>query len=299
MVQEQLPSRPDYPGDQRRLERLTLERRRRNRRAAIIGGAILACTVLLVAAGLLAYRLASHAANKPVPARVYKILIPEGLTVNQTADGVQSATDGHITADEFVAAARAGNYHYSFLAGAGGNLEGFLFPKTYDVTAATGARTMVKMLLRQFGRETSGLDWTRARKLGVTLYQVVIIASMIEKEVKVPAERPLVASVIYNRLGKGMKLGIDATVEYALGQWKPKLSDKDIQVDSPFNTYRISGLPPAPICSPGFESIRAALYPASTDYLYYILTSPAEGRHSFTADYRQFAEWKKQQAGKP
>ena len=111
---------------------------------------------------------------------------------------------------------------------------------------------MVNKQLKQFGIETSDLDWGRAASLGVTPYKVVIIASMIEKEVKLPSERPLVASVIYNRLKKGMKLGIDATIQYALGEWKPRLTDSDLKVDSPYNTYTHSGLPPAPICNPGF-----------------------------------------------
>ena len=127
----------------------------------------------------------------------------------------------------------------------------------------------------------------------MTPYQVVVIASLIEKEAKVSEDRPLIASVIYNRLKRNMKLGIDATVQYALGHWKPVLTNKDLEVDSPYNTYKIAGLPPAPICSPGFESIRAALYPASTDYIYYILTG-ADGKHSFTADYQEFKLWKEE-----
>jgi UPF0755 protein len=104
----------------------------------------------------------------------------------------------------------------------------------------------------------------------------------------------VVASVIYNRLKKGWKLGFCSTVEYALGYHKDALTDKDLQVDSPYNTYKIDGLPPGPICSPGFESLRAALYPATSDYVYFILTNPADGTHSFTADYQQFLRWKDQ-----
>jgi len=176
---------------------------------------------------------------------------------------------------------------------AGGNLEGFLFPKTYTVTGKTSARALVNMMLSQYRKETKGLDWARATARGISQYQTLIIASLIEKEARLPEERPVIASVIYNRLNAAMKLQIDATVQYALGKWKQALSYKDLEVDSPYNTYKIKGLPPAPICSPGYESIRAALYPATTNYLYYILTSP-EGRHSFTNDYQQFLRWKEE-----
>jgi UPF0755 protein len=277
----------------RRLDRTV--RRRRARRDAVIAGAGVLIAAALVTGGLLLYH--SLTGQRAKPATVYRVVIPEGLTVKQTAARVQEATRGHISSSQYMDVASSGPFRQAFLKDADGNLEGFLFPKTYEVTGLTSARSMVNKQLKQFGIETSDLDWGRAASLGVTPYKVVIIASMIEKEVKLPSERPLVASVIYNRLKKGMKLGIDATIQYALGEWKPRLTDSDLKVDSPYNTYTHSGLPPAPICNPGFESIRAALYPASTDYIYYILTSPAEGRHSFTSDYQQFARWKKEQNG--
>ncbi len=235
-----------------------------------------------------------RAEKKPV-VRVYKVTVPEGLTVKATAGRFAEATRGSITAEEFLEAATAGGYSYSFLEGVpAGNLEGYLFPNTYEVTSQTTARRAVKMMLKSFSKETDDLDWSRAEALGLSAYDVVIAASIIEKEVKFPQERPLVASVIYNRLKKNMKLGMCSTVLYALGEWKPELSIKDTQVDSPYNTYRIDGLPPGPICNPGFESISAALNPAATDYLYFLVTSP-DGHHSFTADYKQFEQWKADQ----
>ena len=266
---------------------------RRNAAIAIAGIVALAC---LAAGGYIAYRLVKAGRNPPPP-KTYTVVIPEGFTVKQTAERVEESTASHVTAGAFEAAAE-GTYSYSFLEGTNGNLEGYLFPKTYEVTELESARQVVKRMLRQFREDTSTLDWTKASALGITPYQAVIVASIIEKEVKVPEERPLVASVIYNRLKQGMKLGMCSTVQYALGHWKPELSEGDLKVDSPYNTYLIEGLPPAPICNPGFESIRAALNPAATDYIYYILTSPSEGRHSFTSDYQQFEKWKQEQNAK-
>jgi UPF0755 protein len=252
------------------------------------------CVVLAVVLGLAGWFFYSKArANREPISRNFKVTLPEGLTLKQTASKVQEATEGKITAGEFEAATREGGFDFDFLADADGNLEGFLFPKTYDLTSRTSAREAVNTLLKQFQVETENLEWGRARSLGVSRYQAVIIASMIEKEAKLPQDRPLIASVIYNRLKRNMKLGIDATVQYALGQRKPELSNKDLEVDSPYNTYKIDGLPPAPICNPGFESIRAALYPASNSFLYYILTG-SDGKHSFTADYQEFVRWKEE-----
>lgn len=290
---------PDLPEHSSRaqLRRARESSRSRRRRNSII----VAAALFLLAAGLglggwLIYRKVE--ANRPMPLKVYKIVLPEGLTLAQTARKVEEATKGNISVEEFDAATGDGGFDYSFLEGARGNLEGFLFPKTYEVTEQASARSVVSKLLKQFGLETEDLEWSRAQSLGVTPYQVVIIASIIEEEAKVPGDRPLVASVVYNRLRKGMKLGMCSTVQYALGESKPVLTNKDLEVDSPYNTYRIEGLPPAPISNPSFESIRAALYPASSDFLYFILTG-ADGSHSFTADYQQFLRWKEEQNSKP
>lgn len=270
---------------------LKREKARHYRNVAI---ATALCVVLAAGLGLAGWFLYSKAkASRRPSIETFRVTLPEGLTLKQTALKVGEATEGNISAGAFEAAAKGGRYNYGFLAGANDNLEGFLFPKTYDLTSRTSAHASVNILLKQFRIETENLEWSRTQSLGVSKYQVVIIASLIEKEAKVPEDRPLIASVIYNRLKRNMKLGIDATVEYALGQWKPVLTNSDLQVDSPYNTYKIDGLPPAPICNPGFESIRAALYPGTTDYLYYILTG-SDGKHSFTADYKEFLRWKEE-----
>jgi UPF0755 protein len=276
---------------ERRRERGAMRARRR-RNIAIAASVSVILLVVLSLGGWIVYSRV-RAGRKPA-SKTYAVTLPEGLTNRETARKYDTATSGSISTVDFERALKAGGFDYSFLNGTGGNLEGFLFPNTYDVTSQTGAHYAIDMLLKEFEKKTSDLEWSRAASLGVTQYQIVIIASIIEKEVKYSQERPLVASVIYNRLKKNMKLGMCSTVIYALGQWKPKLTDKDLQVDSPYNTYRISGLPPAPICNPGFESIRAALYPASTDYVYFLVTS-SDGHQSFTADYKQLEAWKAKQ----
>jgi len=120
------------------------------------------------------------------------------------------------------------------------------------------------------------------------------VASLIEKEVSVPDERPLVAAVIYNRLEKKMTLGVDATVRYALDKWTGELTSEDLEVDSPYNTRVVKGLPPTPISNPGVAALEAALEPAEVDYLYYVL-SDTEGNHFFTADYDEFLRAKENQ----
>lgn len=288
-----VPQHDYQPGDRRtELGRARQRARSRRLRKGILSAS--AAAVLLVAVALGAwYGYRRLKGESEPPPKTYMVTIPEGLTLTQTSRKVDEATGGSISESEYLAAAGEGGYEYGFLEGSNGTLEGFLFPKTYEVTSATSARWLVDRQLKQFGLETEQLEWSRSSSLGVTPYQVVIIASLIEEEAKVPEDRPLIASVIYNRLKRNMKLGIDAAVLYALGEHKEVLTNEDLEVDSPYNTYRIQGLPPGPICSPGFESLRAALHPAQTDYIYYILTG-ADGRHSFTADYQQFSRWKEE-----
>lgn len=272
---------------QRRREAKIRQARRRN--AAILFASII---LVLIFVGIGAWALVKNVDSRnDDDGKVYKVTIPEGFTNIQTAEKVEKDSGGIITATEFERAVDDGVYEYSFLEGAGDNLQGFLFPKQYEVTAQISAFDLVNKMLSQFDEETRDLEWSKAAANGVTKYQVIIIASIVEKEAKVPEERPVIASVIYNRLRAGMKLQLCSTVQYALGEWKPSLSYSDLEVDSPYNTYKVYGLPPGPICNPGFESISASLSPSSTGYLYFILTSN-DGHHSFTSDYNQFLKWK-------
>ncbi|MDQ3817794.1 MAG: endolytic transglycosylase MltG [Acidobacteriota bacterium] len=167
------------------------------------------------------------------------------------------------------------------------NLEGYLFPDTYNFPPDSTPASVVEVMVKRF-RQLWKPEWTeQARALNMTPRQILTIASLIETESKLKDERPVVASVIYNRLKKGMPLGIDSTVIYAAklaGKWKNdgKVYRSDLERDSPYNTRRHAGLPPGPIASPGLNSIEAALNPAATDYLYYVREpSRNDGAHNF------------------
>ena len=217
----------------------------------------------------------------------FAVTLPEGLTLAQVARTVES--EGGIPAAEFEAAANRTDYGYAFLEDpAVKSTEGFLFPKSYEFEMGTDAAGMVDRFLQQYLIETEGLDFGAAEeRFNLTEYQLVTVASLVEKESANPEERPKIASVIYNRIRAGMPLQIDATVQYALGEPKENLSLADLEVNSPYNTYKNPGLPPGPIASPSRESLVAALEPAETDYLYYVLEADGQ-RHFFTDDYDEF-----------
>lgn len=197
------------------------------------------------------------------------VTIPEGFTARQIAQRFADAKLGSAVAFE-----RAFRGH-----------EGFLFPDTYLVPFATTPDEARKMLTDQFAKELPADAAARAKALHVTVAQAVTVASLIEREAKIDADRPLIAGVIYNRLRRSMPLQIDASIEYALPAHKTELSLHDLQIDSPYNTYRHKGLPPTPIANPGLPSLQAALHPAKTDALYYVYCG--DGHHVFA---KTFAE---------
>jgi UPF0755 protein len=219
------------------------------------------------------------------------VTIPEGLSLEETAQEV--AGQSGVSAAEFEEAARRTDYGYGFLEDpAIKTTEGFLFPKQYEFEKGTKAPQMVTRMLEQYLMETQTLDISSAReRLNLSEYELVIVASLIEKEAAGPEERPLVASVIYNRIRKDMPLQIDASVHYALDKQGEELSLADLKVNSPYNTYENTGLPPGPICSPSRDSLEAAMNPAETDYLYYVLKANGD-EHVFTSNYQAFLEAK-------
>jgi len=168
------------------------------------------------------------------------------------------------------------------------DLEGYLFPETYYFPKGIEPRKALKAMTDGF-RLTFSPQWKeRAKELGLTIREVVTLASLIEKETGIPEERPLIAAVFHNRLKRGMKLDCDPTVLYALaqaGQKKNRLLQEDLKFPSPYNTYLHSGLPPGPICNPGRESLQAALYPAAVNFLYFV--SRRDGYHQFSATYQE------------
>jgi UPF0755 protein len=216
----------------------------------------------------------------PEPVPTVRLTIPEGYRLTQIADRVQEVLG--IPAGRFLKVVDEGGWSLPpFLPGGATSVEGFLFPETYEfVVGGTRPEEVIERLLDQFGHEAQTLPWGKAERLGVTPYEAVVIASMIEEEAKLPEERAVIAGVIYNRLKLGMTLGIDATLLYDDPTPDGQLSSSDLGFDSPYNTRIHAGLPPTPISSPGRASLEAALDPARTDYLYYVLCG-ADGHHAF------------------
>jgi uncharacterized YceG family protein len=214
-----------------------------------------------------------------------RVTIPEGLTVAQILERIATETGKPI---EELQAAAADLPALGLPAYAGGQLEGYLFPATYDVEPDQTAPQILTMMVDQFGTVAAGLDLeARAAAAGRTPADVVTVASMIQSETRLDEERPDVAQVIYNRLAQNIPLGIDATLAYGLNKSGNDLTVTDLQTDGPFNTRKRTGLTPTPISSPGEASLEAALTPSSGDLLYYVLES-ADGNHFFTADYAEF-----------
>lgn len=171
--------------------------------------------------------------------------------------------------------------------------EGILFPDTYEFFGDATPPEILQRMANEMERRISGLSWEGVTERGLSIYQAVVMASMVEAEAALDDDRPLIASVLYNRLQDGMLLQIDATVLYALGRRRAGLTFADLEVDSPYNTYIDLGLPPTPIGAPGFKSLQAVSIPATTDFLYYVL-SAEDGSHTFTSSYDEFLTAKEQ-----
>jgi UPF0755 protein len=208
------------------------------------------------------------------------LTIPEGYRITQIADRVEEELG--IPTRRFLRAVERGDRTLPpYLPEEATSLEGFLFPKTYEfVEGEVDASTVIDRLLEQFETEAEALPWENADELGVTPYEVVVIASMIEEEAALEEERALISGVIYNRLAEGMVLGIDATLLYDDPTPDGQLSTSDLETDTPYNTRINAGLPPTPISSPGLASLRAALEPADTPFFYYVLCGD-DGHHEF------------------
>jgi UPF0755 protein len=224
---------------------------------------------------------------------VYRLTVIEGLTVAQMLDSIADQTS--VTVAELEEALLDGSVESSLLPGGADELadwEGLIFPDTYEFVEDATAADILSRLAATAEDRVDGVDWTVLEERGLTPYDGIIIASMIEREAARDDERPIIASVIYNRLDEGMLLQIDATVLYAIGGGTSLTLD-DLEVDSPYNTYQYPGLPPTPIAGPRLASLVAAATPDETDYLYYVLTD-AEGRHSFTNDFDEFLRLQEQ-----
>jgi len=210
-----------------------------------------------------------------------KFTVPEGYRLTEIAGAAEAA--GLCSAEDFLAACEAGDPKGRLPDGA--SLEGYLFPDTYLFDSGATADEVVAVMLDRFFEVMTDENIERVEAGGRTLQDVVILASLVEREALVDEERPLVAAVFVNRLEKGMMLGSCATVIYALGYVPERITLEDLKIDSPYNTYINPGLPPGPICSPGEASLRAAVDPADADYLYFV--SNGDGTHTFTTTYAE------------
>lgn len=213
------------------------------------------------------------------------VTFPEGSWLTDFARIVGKNT--HISAEEFSAALGSGDVVSGIKPDDIDTFEGLLFPSTYQVIEKDTAVTLAQRIVDEFERQVESVDFSVVRGQ-VSVYEAIIVASMVEAEAKVNSERPKIASVIYNRLEVGEKLGIDATVLYALGKHKETLTLSELSVDSPYNTRLYAGLPPTPIGAPGLESLKAAAEPAPGDLFFYVVSDCA-GHHAFSETSAEFA----------
>jgi UPF0755 protein len=213
-----------------------------------------------------------------------KVVIPEGYEAKQIAQSLSDA--GLSGAEGFMEALDPSLYEYKFLENLPDRtvrLEGYLFPATYEIPQSYTSQEIVNLMLKTFDSKFTQEYYDRAAEMGMTVDEIVTMASIVERETSSDTERAKVAGVFYNRKNSGMKFQSCATVQYVLGEHKPVLSIADTKIDSPYNTYVYPGLPIGPICNPGEECIRAALYPEETDAYYFCLSK--NGEHIFSKTY--------------
>lgn len=230
--------------------------------------------------------------NVPVSKEDIVIVIKEGFTLKDIGEYLES--EEILPAEDFLKACGE-RYDYDFLLSVpdrDNRLEGYLFPDTYFISPDSDAEDIINKMLMRF-EEIYTQEYTdRATELGLTMDEVVTIASIIEKEIRVDEERSLAAQVIYNRLDIDMNLQMCSTILYVLEKRKDRLLDDDLNVESPYNTYIYTGLPIGPISNPGKACIEAALYPEEGDYLYFVVRDESTGEHFFTGDYDRFVQAK-------
>ncbi|HUP01366.1 MAG TPA: endolytic transglycosylase MltG [Gemmatimonadota bacterium] len=211
------------------------------------------------------------------------VTVPEGLRLEETAGraaralGIDSAAFAAAASDPALA---------DSLGIEAGTLEGYLFPETYRVAPDIGPRDLARVMVAHFRRVFTPAWQARADSLGRSIHEIVTLASIVEEEARIAAERPVIAGVFWNRLEAGMLLEADPTVQYALGGHRERVLYEDLEVDSPYNTYRNTGLPPGPIASPGRASLEATLYPDSVPYYYFVATGE-DGRHAFSETFAE------------
>jgi hypothetical protein len=234
-----------------------------------------------LAAVLLAYKHFHKSTPPPAPVvlKTITVTIPEGYTRTQTAEvakqeGLRGSYEKASVQSRYLNPAKYGGEGAK-------DLEGFLFPDTFELKKHASAAELVQLQLEDFKNRIAGVDMKYARSKNLTVFDVVTIASMVEHEAVSEGDREKVARVIYNRLHEGMPLGIDATTRFATGNYTEPLTESELAVDSPYNTRTHTGLPPGPIDSPGLASIEAAAHPAKGDYLFYVVEPGACNKLAF------------------
>ena len=232
----------------------------------------------------------SHAAaldalEKGAPPDIVVLTIPEGRSRREVARAVGDQLGGDYLKETRRSPALDPSEYGARRAR---DLEGFLFPATYELKKGRPMSALVEQQLTAFKQKLDGVDLSYARSKNLTPYEVLVIASLVEREAQLAKERPIVASVIYNRMREGIPLGIDATVRFITGDWDRPLRQSELASRSPYNTRRTQGLPPGPIGSPGLASIKAAARPKSTKFLFYVVKPGSCGEHKFSATDAEF-----------
>ncbi len=233
----------------------------------------------------MSYAAAMDALAQSPAAQTVSITLPEGRARREVEDLVGDELEG-----DYLALTKRSPLldPADFGAKGASDLEGFLFPATYELKRGQGARELVSQQLQAFKREFAKVDMSFAKSKNLSRYDVLVIASMVEREAQLARERPVIASVIYNRLSEGIPLGIDATIRFATNNWTRPLTESELAVESPYNTRERQGLPPGPIGSPGLASLRAAAKPAKTGFLFYVVKPNTCGEHDFSKTDTEF-----------
>lgn len=216
-----------------------------------------------------------------------KMTLQEGLDIKRVVEKLTA--DGLINPEEFMQELEFGEFGYEFvneLPSGVNRFEGYLYPETYFIPVGATSHDIINILLGQFEKMYTDDIKAKADSMGITMQEVVTMASILEREAVVGEEMPTIASVFYNRMEIGMPLQTDATIQYALGEQKKRLSYDDLKIDSPYNTYTNKGLPPGPIASVSKAALEAAVNPADTEYIFFV--AKGDGSHVFSVDYDQF-----------
>ncbi len=232
--------------------------------------------------------IAQKIAKGDVYIDTFKFTIPEGYEYQQIVELLSEK--GLIDREKFEQIAQTHSFDYKFLSDnpeAIHRLEGYLYPATYELSSDSDELAIITAMLDTFNQHFKAEYYDRATELGYTVDEIVTLASIIERETVVSDEMKLISAVFHNRLNDDYLLQADSTIQYVSGERKEKMLYSDIELDSPFNTYKYAGLTPSPICNPSIAAVEAALYPEESDYYYFVVTGDNDGRHNFSVTFEE------------